>query len=37
MHPGTAARLAALTGHSVTMPPDPPLATLTGLRLLLTD
>ncbi|MEU8264243.1 rod shape-determining protein [Micromonospora sp. NPDC048999] len=37
MHPGTAARLAALTGRSVTMPPDPPLATLTGLRLLLTD
>ncbi|MEU3456758.1 rod shape-determining protein [Micromonospora sp. NPDC006766] len=35
MHPGTAARLAALTGRSVTMPPDPSLATLTGLRLLL--
>ena len=35
--PGTAARLAALTGHSVTMPADPPLATLTGLRRLLTD
>ncbi|MER5335758.1 rod shape-determining protein [Micromonospora sp. NPDC002717] len=35
-HPGLAARLAALTGRTVTMPPDPHLATLAGLRLLLT-
>ncbi|MFY1621796.1 rod shape-determining protein [Micromonospora sp. WMMD735] len=34
--PGTAARLAALTGRCVTMPAEPPLATLTGLRRLLT-
>ncbi|SCF06442.1 rod shape-determining protein MreB [Micromonospora viridifaciens] len=34
--PGAAARLAALTGRSVTMPAEPLLATLTGLRLLLT-
>ncbi|MFD2762735.1 rod shape-determining protein [Micromonospora eburnea] len=34
--PGTAARLAALTGRSVTVPAEPLLATLTGLRLLLT-
>jgi actin-like ATPase involved in cell morphogenesis len=33
---GAAARLAALTGRSVTIPADPSLATLTGLRLLLT-
>ncbi|MEV4136917.1 rod shape-determining protein [Dactylosporangium sp. NPDC049742] len=36
MTPGIAAQLAALTGRSVTMPADPSLATLTGLRLLLT-
>ncbi|WP_433393627.1 rod shape-determining protein [Micromonospora sp. KLBMP9576] len=35
-HPQLAARLAALTGRVVTMPADPHLATLTGLRLLLT-
>ncbi|MGW4500731.1 rod shape-determining protein [Micromonospora sp. NPDC004336] len=35
-HPGLAARLAALTGRTVTMPADPHLATLAGLRLLLT-
>ncbi|WP_157739964.1 rod shape-determining protein [Micromonospora narathiwatensis] len=34
--PGVAARLAALTGRSVTVPANPLLATLTGLRLLLT-
>lgn len=34
--PGAAARLAALTGFSVTMAADPPLATITGLRRLLT-
>ncbi|BCJ50511.1 hypothetical protein Asp14428_19860 [Actinoplanes sp. NBRC 14428] len=34
--PGTAARLAALTGRSVAMPAEPPLATLIGLRRLLT-
>ncbi|MEV4708821.1 rod shape-determining protein [Actinoplanes sp. NPDC049316] len=34
--PGLAARLAALTGRSVTVPTDPAMATLTGLRLLLT-
>lgn len=34
--PGAAARLAAMTGRSVTMPADPPFATLNGLRLLLT-
>ncbi|UQU64630.1 rod shape-determining protein [Couchioplanes caeruleus] len=34
--PGTAARLAALTGRSVTMPAEPTLATLIGLRRLLT-
>ncbi|WP_275410929.1 rod shape-determining protein [Paractinoplanes rishiriensis] len=33
--PGVAARLAALTARSVTMPADPTLATLTGLRRLL--
>lgn len=33
--PGIAARLAALTGCSVTVPHDPPMATLTGLRRLL--
>ncbi|MFF5224977.1 rod shape-determining protein [Dactylosporangium sp. NPDC000521] len=36
MTPGIAAELAARTGRSVTMPADPPLATLNGLRLLLT-
>ncbi|UWZ34275.1 rod shape-determining protein [Dactylosporangium roseum] len=36
MSPGLAARLAAWTGRSVTMPADPLLATLTGIRLLLT-
>ncbi|WP_326564017.1 rod shape-determining protein [Micromonospora peucetia] len=35
-HPELAARLAALTGRMVTMPADPHLATLAGLRLLLT-
>lgn len=34
--PGSAARLAALTGRPVTVPADPALATLIGLRLLLT-
>lgn len=33
---GAAARLAGYTGRSVTIPADPQLATLTGLRLLLT-
>ncbi|MGI5175066.1 rod shape-determining protein [Dactylosporangium sp. CA-152071] len=36
MTPGIAGQLAGLTGRSVTMPADPSLATLTGLRLLLT-
>ncbi|MEU4777399.1 rod shape-determining protein [Micromonospora sp. NPDC023633] len=35
-HPELGARLAALTGRIVTMPADPHLATLAGLRLLLT-
>ncbi|MEV6813908.1 rod shape-determining protein [Micromonospora sp. NPDC051296] len=35
--PGVAARLAALTRRSVTVPTDPLLATLTGLRRLLTS
>ncbi|MEV0810485.1 rod shape-determining protein [Micromonospora sp. NPDC050200] len=34
--PGAATRLAALAGRTVTMPTEPHLATLTGLRLLLT-
>lgn len=36
VHPELGARLAALTGRVVTMPADPHLATLAGLRLLLT-
>ncbi|WP_157743082.1 rod shape-determining protein [Micromonospora coriariae] len=35
-HPDLAARLAAMTGRTVTMPAEPHLATLAGLRLLLT-
>ncbi|RLP85850.1 hypothetical protein EAD89_22395 [Micromonospora sp. BL4] len=35
-HPDLAARLAAMTGRTVTLPAEPHLATLAGLRLLLT-
>ncbi|WP_147457504.1 hypothetical protein [Micromonospora sp. CV4] len=35
-HPDLAARLAAMTGRTVTLPAEPHLATLAGLRLQLT-